>query len=260
MSKFFLGIIILNFLGFAILDAYADEPEARVLIYTKNGEGYVHDNIAKSVKALRGICQALNVDCVVSDNPEIFDDMFESAFDAVIFSNTNNEAFDTEEQKKVFKNFIQHGGGFIGIHSACGSEREWPWFWAMVGGKFVRHPPFQSFDIKIIEKDHPSTSFLPGIWSWEDECYYLNQLNPDIKVLLAADLTTVDDPDRGEYPGETFGDLFPLAWYHEYDGGRQFFTALGHDKKHYNDELFIRHLSGGITWVLKMENILPSNL
>jgi type 1 glutamine amidotransferase len=212
----------------------------------------VHENIAASVEALKEICEAIGVSCEVSDNPEIFDESFQENFNAVIFSNTNNEAFNNEGQKKVFKEFIQNGGGFIGIHSACGSEREWPWFWAMVGGKFVRHPPYQPFEIKIINKNHLSTEFLPDTWAWADECYFMNNLNPDIKVLLAVDLTTIDDPELEKYPGNTFGNLFPLAWFHTYDGGREFFTALGHDIEHYTDYNFIKHLTGGIRWVLEL--------
>lgn len=231
----------------------AQESNKKVLIYTKNGEGFVHDNIGKSVVALKKICDDLGITYVVSDDPAVYSADFDKEFDAVIFSNTNNEAFDTDEQRMIFQKFIQNGGGFIGLHSACGSEREWPWFSAMVGAKFVRHPAFQTFDIKVLNKNHPSTNFLPDTWSWTDECYYMNQINPDINVLLAADLTTIEDPEMDEYPGDTFGNLFPLAWYHEYDGGREFFTALGHDKKHYKDENFILHLKGGIVWVLEMK-------
>jgi len=252
MRKFIYFLALYLFIG--MMACHSEDTQKSVLIYTKNGEGFVHDNIAESVKALKEICNDLEISYVVSDDPSIFNEEFASKFDAVIFSNTNNEAFDTEEQRNIFQKFIQNGGGFVGIHSACGSERDWPWFWAMVGGKFLRHPPFQPFDIKVINKNHPSTEFLPDVWKWQDECYYMNQLNPDINVLLAADLTTINDPDMENYPGETFGNLFPLAWYHEYDGGREFFTALGHDQKHYKDETFRRHLSEGIQWALKLEN------
>ena len=85
---------------------------------------------------------------------------------------------------------------------------------------------------------------------WEDECYYLNQLNPDIKVLLAVDLTTITDEKKGEYPGEVFGTTFPLAWYHEFEGGRQFYTALGHKPEYYSNEKFLKHLWGGISWTM----------
>jgi len=229
------------------------EDHNKVLIYTRNGEGYIHDNIEASVKALQEICNEMKVETEVSDNPESFTDENLDQFDAVIFSNSNNEAFLTDDQRNAFQEFIRSGGGFVGIHSACGSERNWPWFWAMLGGRFLRHPPLQPFDIKVIDRNHPSTIFLPDIWKWEDECYYINNLNPDINILLAVDLTTIDDENRIEYPGNTFGDLFPLAWYHRFDGGRQWYTALGHKPEHYSDTLFRQHLLGGIRWVLEMD-------
>jgi type 1 glutamine amidotransferase len=229
------------------------KEQKKILIYTRNGEGYVHDNIEASVKALQEICNEINVETEVSDNPESFSVGNLSRFNAVIFSNTNNEAFLTEAQRDAFQEYIKSGGGFVGIHSACGSERNWPWFWAMLGGKFLRHPPLQPFDIKVIDNNQPSTSFLPDTWKWEDECYFVNNLNPDIHVLLAADLLTIEDENKDEYPGKTFGDLFPIAWYHEYDGGREWYTALGHKPEHYSDSLFKRHLGGGIRWILNME-------
>lgn len=224
--------------------------EKRILIYTKNGEGYVHDNIAASVEALIKICKENKIQTDVSDKPSVFTDENLKQYQVIIFSNTNNEAFDTDEQRNAFTKFIQSGKGFVGIHSACASERKWPWFWAMVGGLFVRHPKFQPFTIKVIDHQHPATEFLGDTWTWEDECYYLNHLNPDIHVLLVADLTTIDDPQRAEYPGETFGNYFPLAWYHHFDGGREFYTALGHQIEHYKDPNFLKHLWGGIHWAL----------
>jgi uncharacterized protein len=231
----------------------AIENQKKILIYTRNGEGYVHENISASVKALQEICNELKVETEVSDDPASFTSENLLRFDAIIFSNTNNEAFITDAQRDAFQAFIRSGKGFIGIHSACGSERDWPWFWSMLGGKFLRHPPLQPFDIKVIDRNHPSTRFLPDIWKWEDECYYMDHLNPDIHVLLAVDLTTIKDTNRTEYPGSTFGDLFPLAWYHKYDGGREWYTALGHKPEHYSDALFRKHLMGGISWALDLE-------
>ena len=228
------------------------KEQKKVLIYTRNGEGYIHGNIDASVKALQGICTEIKVETEVSDDPAYFTSDNLQRFDAIIFSNTNNEAFITDDQRDAFQKFIRSGKGFVGIHSACGSERNWPWFWAMLGGKFLRHPPLQPFDVKVIDQNHPSTRFLPDTWKWEDECYYINNLNPDIHVLLAVDLTTIEDTNRMEYPGTTFGDLFPLAWYHKYDGGREWYTALGHNPEHYSDSLFLRHLKGGIKWSLGM--------
>ncbi|HWA33369.1 MAG TPA: ThuA domain-containing protein [Cyclobacteriaceae bacterium] len=227
--------------------------QKNILIYTHNGKGYKHENIPASVEALKKLCKDLGYEAESTDDPAIFTPDKMKTFACIIFSNTNNEAFDTEFQKQAFVDYTRRGGAFVGIHSASGSERQWPWFAAMLGGRFVRHPELQKFTIKVIEKRHPATEFLSDSWEWEDECYYLNQLNPDIHVLLAADLTTVKDDKRSEYPGVTFGDYFPLAWCHTYDGGRQFYTALGHKAEYYRDPTFLKHLSGGIKWALGKE-------
>ncbi|MCD6596392.1 MAG: ThuA domain-containing protein [Bacteroidales bacterium] len=227
----------------------------QVLIFTKNGEGYVHDNIAASVKALKEICKEMGMSADVTDNPAKFTDENLKRYDALIFTNTNNKVFDTDEQKKALQTYIRSGGGFVAIHSANATERDWPWMWSMVGGKFVRHAPHQQFDVLVTDSNHPSTSFLPERWTVNDECYYSNQLNPDIHVLLSVDLTTIKDEGMKEYPGETFGHLFPLCWCHKFDGGREWYTALGHDIEFYDDPDFRKHLAGGILWVLGVEDI-----
>ena len=248
MRKLVLGLLLT--LGFAHAFAGLQGDEKRVLIYTKNGEGYVHENIAASVAALEKICAGEGIKSDVSDDPSVFTPENLKRYDAIIFSNSNNEGFDTQEQKKAFQAYIRSGGGFMAIHSANATEREWPWYWAMVGGKFIRHAPHQEFDVVLTDPDHPSTSHLLARWTIKDEFYYSNQLNPDIHVLLSADMTTVEDEGKDEYPGETFGLQFPLAWCHQFEGGRQFYTALGHDPWFYEDPLFVEHLRGGLLWVM----------
>jgi type 1 glutamine amidotransferase len=234
-----------------LLLAVSSFAQKKVLIYTHNGKGYIHENISSSVLALKKICSENGFTAESSDDPAVFDPVRLKGVSCIIFSNTNNEAFDTETQKQAFVAYIHGGGGFVGIHSASGSERKWPWFAAMLGGKFVRHPELQKFTIKIVDKNNPSTKFMSDTWNWEDECYYLDQLNPDIHILLAADLSTIKDEKKTEYPGTVFGNYFPLAWFHEFEGGRQFYTALGHKSEYYTDPLFLKHLEGGIRWALR---------
>lgn len=241
------GILIL--LAFLLLNTAFKRKQ--ILIYTHNGKGYVHENIAASVVALKKLAQQNGYDAESTDDPSYFTSENLKKFNCIIFSNTNNEAFETEEQKQAFVDFIHRGGGFVGIHSASGSERNWPWFWSMLGGKFVRHPKLQPFTIKVIDKQHPATSFLGDTWKWEDEFYYVDQMNPQNHVLLAGDLSQVEDDKKSEYPGTTFGNYFPLAWCHEFEGGKQFYTALGHKAEYYQDEKFLKHLLGGIKWTMK---------
>lgn len=246
------------FLIFISICSFAGEKEVdvngkRILIYTKNGEGYVHENIEASVKALQAICKKEGIKTDVSDNPSVFTPENLNKYDALFFSNSNNEGFDTEAQKKAFQQYCRSGKGFAALHSANATERDWPWYWQLVGGKFIRHAPHQEFDVLVIDPNHPSTKPVPKRWTIKDECYYSFQLNPDIHVLMVADMTTVEDKGKVDYPGDAFYNSFPLVWCHKFEGGRQWYSAIGHDPEFYDDEIFQAHLRGGILWILGVE-------
>lgn len=243
----------------ALDSAYKDEAAAHwdnptVLVYTRNytpdGKGYVHANIADSVAAIRRLGAANGFDVDQSDDPQVFQADNLRRYRAIIFSNSNNEAFRDEAQRKAFQEYIQGGGGLVGIHSASGSERSWPFFWNVLGGKFRRHPKIQKFEVSVSDPSHPATEGLPASFDWEDECYFLEFLNPDVHPLLTTDPTRLDDPGRSKYSGELFGHAMPLSWTLRAGGGRTFYTALGHKPEHYQDANFLRHLLGGIRWAM----------
>jgi type 1 glutamine amidotransferase len=242
---------------FVVLCAVATGAEQRVLVYTRNftpdGKGYVHENIATSVEAIRQLGARAGFAVDHSDDPEMFTREKLRPYRAIVFSNSNNEAFTNDAQRAAFKAYVQSGGGIVGIHSATGSERRWPYFWSVMGGKFFRHPKLQKFTIRVRDANHPATRDLPPEFEWEDECYYTEHLNPALKPLLVTDPAKLEDPKKAEYPGDRFGDSLPLAWYMAFDGGRQFYTALGHRKEHYADPMFRKHLLGGILWALGWE-------
>ena len=229
------------------------EPPA-VLVYTRNhvtnGKGYVHDNIATSVQMIRDLGERGGFTVDHSDDPAVFTDENLRKYRALVFSNSNNEAFENDEQRAAFRRFIQAGGGFAGIHSACGSERQWPYYWSMLGGKFRWHPKIQPFTLHVLDQTHAATAHLGEAWEWEDEFYFMDHLNPGMHVLLAGDLTGLDAPNLDKYPGTVFGDRFPLSWCQEFDGGRQFYTALGHKIEYYSDAKFQQHVLGGILWCI----------
>jgi type 1 glutamine amidotransferase len=235
-------------------------PAARknILVYTRNytrdGKGYVHDNIDASVAAIKkmGAENGFSVD--VSADPNLFTDATLKQYRAIVFSNSNNIAFDSDHQREAFQRFIRAGGGFAGIHSASGSERSWPYFWQVVGGKFLRHPPLQKFTVTVRDASHPSTKSLPASFEWEDECYFLEYLNPNLHPLLSTDPGQLTDKDRAKYPMGLVGNSLPLAWTLQVDGGRQFYTALGHKKEHYSNPILYQHILGGILWAMGERN------
>jgi uncharacterized protein len=221
--------------------------KVNLLIYTRNGKGYVHDNIPAAVQAIKDLGVKKGFHTVVSDDPTVFTEDNLKKYQALVFTSTNNDVFDNDTQKVAFMRYVQAGGGFVGIHSVTGTERKWDWFKRLVGGTFVRHAKFQKFSEVIVDRNHPSTAALPEHWENEDECYYITTINPDLHVLVAHDLTTVEDKEKPEL----YGNTFPSVWCHEFDGGRQWYTALGHSAAKYSDPVFMQHILGGIEWVVQ---------
>jgi type 1 glutamine amidotransferase len=217
----------------------------RVLLFDKNGKGYVHDNIQAGREAFLklGREQGFRVD--TSSNSAVFYENFLKQFCAIVFSNTNNDVFDTEEQKVAFMRYVQAGGGFVGLHIACGTERHWTWFKNMIGGTFDFHPPFQEFTVHVIDPEHPSTAAIPRHWTVRDELYFLREMNPSIRILMVSDFSGIkyDKP----LPS-TFGKVFPSVWCNTFDGGRQWYTALGHDKSDFQNPVYLQHILGGLKW------------
>lgn len=234
-------------------EAYAQNnvkwKKVQVLLYTKNGKGYVHDNIPNSIEAIKALAAQNGFKLDVSEDPGVFTEENLKKYDALIFSNTNNNVFDTDAQKVAFMRYIQAGGGFMGIHSASGTERQWKWFKQCLGGTFFFHEPYKRFDVVILDHSHPSLAHLPERWSKEDECYYLKEMNVDLTVLAVNDMSVFLDKANPRRPN-TFGNVFPSVWCQEFDGGRQWYTSLGHNKEDYKTPEFRQHILGGLQWVI----------
>lgn len=222
----------------------------KVLVFTKNGKGYVHENIPASIAAIQKLAIQFNFTADTTTSSAWFTDDVLKQYDAIIFSNTNNDVFDTEEQRVALMRYMQAGGGFIGIHSASGTERNWKWFKLMLGATFLRHPPFQPLSIHVLDTTHPAINKLSLIWQTKDECYYFKEFNPSIKVLAFTDLSKVKEADDGKnVKPDLFGNRYPCIWCHVFDGGRVWYTSLGHNKDDYSDPAYLAHIIEGLKWV-----------
>ena len=185
--------------------------ELRVLVYQKNGRGFVHDNLAASAAAIRELGKQNGFGVDVSTNPAVFADETLKKYRVLIFANSNNEAFENDEQRAAFQRYLRSGGGFMGIHSSTGSERQWAYFQQMQGAKFLRHSPLQKFTVNVVDTNHPATAHLANVWAWEDECYFFTNLNPGLRVLLTVDTRSLKDPKLATAPGQKSNGVFPLA-------------------------------------------------
>src|SRR5437667_8230708 len=146
----------------------------------------------------------------------------------------------------------------VGVHSASDTEYAWSWYGGLVGAYLDRihgHSRIMQATIHVTDRTHPSTMMLPAVWTRTDEWYNF-ATNPRGRVNV---LMTIDERT---YKGGAMGVDHPIAWYHKYDGGRAWYTALGHTSESYYEPLFLAHLWGGIIYAAgaKQSGIAPSRM
>lgn len=226
----------------------AQQKQFKVLLVTAT-KGWHHESLHWGVVALKEMGVKNFFDVALLEDPKGFTDNYVKQFQVIIFLNTTGDIFDSAQQK-VMERFIQSGKGFVGIHSASDTEYDWDWYTKLVGRMFYIHPSVQTAKMKIIDPGFPGLQGFKDDRLWTEEWY---QFGPekisDLNYILAVDETSYDPKVQwGEKKGEGMGKLHPVSWYHNYDGGRSFYTALGHLPTNFSDPAFLYHLYAGIFW------------
>ncbi len=225
--------------AFAIIRT--DAGPMQVLIFS-NTASFRHESIEAGIEAIKEMAEANSFEVTATEDASIFQQKDLKDFQVVVFLNTTGDILDDNQQAEM-ERWVQAGGGFVGIHSAADTEYDWPWYGKLVGAYFESHPNNPNVldaTIDKVDPDHPSTQHLPQQWTRTDEWYNYKDIFNDIKVLLNL--------DENSYEGGTNGEYHPIAWYHEYDGGRSWYTGGGHTIESFAEPDFIEHLLQGIKW------------
>jgi len=237
-----LPILIISVWPPAPATAQSDTSFQRaILIFTKT-EGYRHKSIPTGIKTIQTLARQNDIRAKHTEDAKYFHPDSLSSFDGVVFLNTTGNILNNPQQRAL-KQFIQSGGGFMGIHAAADTEYGWPWYGRMVGAYFESHPRIQEAAILVKDHSHPATSFLESQWIRTDEWYNYKQISDHIQVLMEL--------DESSYKGGTNGRHHPIAWYHSFEGGRIFYTGLGHTVEGYSEPDFLKHLTGGLLFILE---------
>ncbi len=239
--KFFLLAFLPACMSFIVATENREaKKEDRVLIFSKTN-GFRHESIPAGIAAIKklGADNHFTVDAT-EDSTMISSDNLKN-YNAVIFLSTTGTVLGAD-QEKALQQFVHNGGGFVGIHAASDCEYGWPWYVKLIGGNFLSHPRPQKAKLVVVNKNHPATNELPDTWERTDEWYNFKNLNPDVTVLLSIDETS--------YTGGANGNNHPMAWFHNYEGGKVFYTELGHTVDSFTEPLYLRHILGGITWAM----------
>jgi type 1 glutamine amidotransferase len=252
-KRIFMLISMFLFLEVGALFA---QGQFRILIFSKT-ETFRHETILEGVEAIRKLATKHDFSVTWTENSRIFASRRLNNYAAVVFLNSTGDVFN-EDQQKGFEQYIKNGGGIVGVHGATATETDWPWFGKLLGGYFTSHPATQTAIMNVANANFPGMYNLPKKWLWTDEWYEFEKQTPEeLNILLTVDESTYDlKLNRDEEKSAGMGALHPIAWYHEYDGGRAFYTGLGHIGTAYQDPLFLEHLYGGIYWTATGKGIV----
>ena len=243
-----LKYIAIAFFCLFSFNIFSQQKEPSVLVFSKT-TGFRHKSISAGISYFKSLKKETNWKIDFSENSNDFSRENLSNYNVVIFLNTTGNLFN-ENQKKAFQKFIANGNGFVGVHAASNTEEQWPWFTNMVGATFRDHPKVQNATVHIKNnKQHPAVNHLQKEEIFKDEWY-------NFKKPVAQHVNVLVSVDESSYKGKKMNTKnHPITWYHHYDGGRIFYTGLGHTNESYSDPRFQKMIKGGILWAADLKQI-----
>jgi type 1 glutamine amidotransferase len=240
-TKSFLSLLLLLGIVTFVSSFSLPKKQKKILVFSKTA-GYRHtSSIASGKKVILALREKNKFEADTTESADVFTLENLKKYAAVVFLCTTGNVLN-DEQQKAFENFMKNGGGYVGIHSSADTEHDWPWFGELNGAYFKNHPRPQEAIFNVVDDNHIATAHLPKTWKRWDELYNFKWIGTDLKILITI--------DESSYTGGANGEHHPMAWYHEFDSGRGFYTALGHDNRSWDDPLYQQHILGAIKYAM----------
>jgi uncharacterized protein len=238
------ALILAAVLALVVLTADAATPK-RLLLYSGT-TGYRHASIEPGIEALKALATREGFAVDATEDPNVFTADKLKSYSVILFLSTTTNPKDPAsewfvgERREALQGFVRAGKGIVGIHAAADSHYHWPWFIQLMGGAFERHPKGTPAGVLTVQDTkHLSTRGLAKTIPHTDEWYYYKDYNPRMQLLITVDPASIGEADANPNP---------ISWAHEFEGGRVFYTGLGHTPETYREEFFLKHVAGGLRW------------
>lgn len=232
-----------------------------ILVFSKTN-GYRHEEAIGAANTLFAeLARKNGWGYFQTESGAVFTPEILSRFDAVVFSNVSGDVF-TSDQKAAFRNFIENGGGYVGLHAAGdSSHRDWRWYTdTLIGADFTQHtmaPQFQQAKVSVEDPSHPATMALPASWMRTEEWYSFDK-SPRTRgfhVLATVDESTYT-PEGLFGKDLRMGKDHPAVWSRCVGGdkGRQghvLYTIFGHRAEAFAEPEVRNMLEGAIAWAVR---------
>lgn len=211
----------------------------RMLVFSKT-KGYRHKSIEAGKSMFLQLGKQLQWAVDTTEDANVFTKLSKS-YQVVVFLNTSGDVLDSTQQLGL-QQYIRHGGLFLGIHAATDTEYDWPWYHDLIGAYFSGHPKQQNAMFHLVNQPFAATANLPDSMQLFEEIYNFKAVNHHkMNVVMTVDETS--------YQGGNMGVQHPICWWHHYDGGKMFYTALGHNAECYTNPQFVQLISNALGWL-----------
>jgi uncharacterized protein len=235
-----LALVAAGFVSFAMP---AMSAPAKILVYS-GSTGYRHESIPAAVAAVKKLAEEAGYTADATEDPEVFTAEKLAPYKALVLVSNSTDPKKPESEwftgarRDALQAFLRAGKGVVGLHAAADSHYHWGWYGQMIGGYFERHPRgTPKATLSVVDARHPATAKLPKTIERADEWYYYKDLDPTLRVLITVDPKTIGEGEADANPNA-------LVWYHDFGGGRVFYSGLGHTPESY-DEPYMQDLLAG---------------
>ena len=249
-----------NFYETSIPELPSNLGKKSILLFSKTN-GFRHGEAIKaSTPAFEKMAAENGWSLFICNSGAVFNESQLQKFKVVIWNNTSGKVLNTE-QRSAFRNYLESGGGFVGLHASGDGSHQWEWYQdKVIGAKFSHHPlnpQFQKATMKIENTDSIVMDGLTPLWDREEEWYIFHD-NPRKKgsnILYTVDETNINPSGNLRFLASDkdwgMGADHPIVWFHEVEAGRALYSALGHQGSAFEELNHLRMLQNGINWAGK---------
>ncbi|MBA8824903.1 glucose/arabinose dehydrogenase/type 1 glutamine amidotransferase [Saccharopolyspora lacisalsi] len=223
-------------------------PKAAVNVLVFHGPAAEQrDPVARATSAVEELGGKHGFTVDESTDPNVFTSENLDRYRGVVFLSANGVTLNSA-QRTAFQEYINDGGGFLGVHDAARAQAASDWFTGLIGTRPASgQSQEQEAVVSLVDRQHPANAELPLTWTRSDR--WLNwEPNPLGEVHTVAQVKEKTyDPGQGSN-----GAFHPISWCRDYEGGRSFYTGMGGTEHSYTEAKFRSHLLGAIQWTTGM--------
>jgi uncharacterized protein len=243
------GVLTAALAAASLLTPAFAKDKVHILVYS-GSTGYRHESIPAAVAALKTIGEKAGYVVDASEDPEVFSAGKLKQYKALVLVDDSTDPKKPEsewfvgDKRDALQGFLKAGKGVLALHAAADSHYNWDWYGQMIGGYFDHHPKgTPKGTVTVVDARHPATAKLPKTLVRNDEWYYYKDFDPTMHVLITVDPKSIGDGEADVNPN-------PLVWYHQFGGGRVFYSALGHSNESWSEPYMVSLLSGALAWTV----------